>query len=89
MITPEVNLPGNQEKQFEADCQEQPTTDTANEASQTVKNTNKNTIFLEIPYKGQVISDEFDLTNPMFREECQIKSINSEDIDVEERAREQ
>ena len=27
---------------------------------------------MEIPYKGQVISDEFDLTNPMFREECQI-----------------
>ena len=26
--------------------------------------------FVEIPYKGQVISDEFDLTNPKFREEC-------------------
>ena len=47
---------------------------------------------MEIPYKGQVISDEFDLTNPMFREECQnflsqIKINNSEAIDVEERTR--
>ena len=42
---------------------------TTNEASQTAKN--GNTSFVEIPYKGQVISDEFDLTNPKFREECQ------------------
>ena len=47
---------------------------------------------MEIPYKGQVISDEFDLTNPMFREEWQnflseIKINNSEATDVEERTR--
>ena len=63
---------------------------TTNEASQTAKN--GNTSFVEIPYKGQVISDEFDLTNPMFREECQnvlsqIKINISEAIDVEERTR--
>ncbi|XP_015754509.1 PREDICTED: uncharacterized protein LOC107334120 [Acropora digitifera] len=56
-------------KQFEADCQEQPTTKTTNEASQTVKNGNTN--FVEITYKCQVISDECDLTNPRFKEECQ------------------
>lgn len=63
---------------------------TTNEASQTAKN--GNTSFVEIPYKGQVISDEFDLTNPKFREECQnflsqIKINISEAIDVEERTR--
>ena len=65
-------------------------TTTCIEASQTV--TTGNTSFVEIPYKGQVISDEFDLTNPMFRGECQnflsqIKINNSEAIDVEERTR--
>ena len=48
LITPEDNPHGNQEKQFEADCQEQPTTKTTNEASITVKNGNTN--FLEITY---------------------------------------
>ena len=47
---------------------------------------------MEIPYKDQVISDEFDLTNPMFREECQnflsqIQINNAEAVDVEERTR--
>ena len=65
-------------------------TTTCIEASQTVKT--GNTSFVEIPYKGQVISDEFDLTNPMFREVCrnflgQIQINNSEAIDVEERTR--
>ena len=68
LITPEDYPQGNQDKQFEADCQEQPTAKTTNEASQTVKN--GNTRFVEIPYKCQVICDEFDLTNAMFREEC-------------------
>ena len=90
LITLEDNPQGNQEKQLEADCQEQPTAKTTNEASQTVKN--GYTSFVKISYKGQVISDEFDLTNPMFREECQnflsqIKIINTEAIDVEERTR--
>ena len=61
LITRKDNPQGNQEKQFEADCQEQATAKTINEASQTVKNVN--TSFVEILYKGQVISDEFDLTN--------------------------
>ena len=93
LITPEDNPKGNQEKQFEEHCQEEPTEKkTTNEASQTAKN--GNTSFVEIPYKGQVISDEFDLTNPMFREECQnflsqIKINISEAIDVEERTRRQ
>ena len=66
LITPEDSPKGKQGKQFEADCQEEPTekTTTSIEASQTVKT--GNTSFVEIPYKGQVISDEFDLTNPMF-----------------------
>ena len=90
LITPEDNPQGNQEKQFEADCQEQRTAKTTNEASQTVQN--GNTSFVEIPYKGQLISDEFDLANPMSREECQnflsqFKINNSEAIDVEERTR--
>ena len=90
LITPEGNPQGNQEIQLEADCQEEPTAETSSEASQTVKN--GNTCFVEIPFKGQVVSDEFDLTNPMFREECQnflsqIKINNSEAIDVEERTR--
>ena len=90
LITPEDNPHGNQEKQFEADCQEQPTRKTDNEASQTVKI--RNTNFVEITYEGlgQVISDECDLTNPRFRVECQnflrqIKINYSEAIDVEER----
>ncbi|XP_044179011.1 uncharacterized protein LOC114971244 [Acropora millepora] len=90
LITREDNPHGNQEKQFEADCQEQPTTKTTNEALQTVKNGNTN--FVEITYKGQVISDECDLSNPRFKEECQdflsqIKINYSEAIDVEERTR--
>ena len=56
LITPEDNPQGNQEKQFEADCQEQPTAKTTNEASQTIKN--GNTSFVEIPYKGQVNNSE-------------------------------
>ena len=47
---------------------------------------------MEITYKGQVISDECDLTNPRFKEECQnflseIKINYSEAIDAEERTR--
>ena len=91
LITPEDNPNGNQEKQFEADCQEETTEKKkTNEASRTAKN--GNTSFVEIPFKVQVISDEFDLTNPKFREECQnflsqIKINISEAIDVEERTR--
>ena len=58
----------NQEKQFEADGREQPTAKATTETSQAVKNGNVS--FVEMRYNGQVVSDSFDLTNPMFRGEC-------------------
>ena len=50
LITPEDNPNGNQEKQFEADCQEETTEKKkkTNEASRTAKNGNAS--FVELPY---------------------------------------
>lgn len=91
LIAPEDDIQGDKELQFASDYQEQPTSNVATEASEITK-TDQSVSFREIHSRGQAVSDEFDLTNPTFREDCQeylskIKISEAEAEMIEERTR--
>ena len=90
LIAPEHNTNIDQESDFGADYQKPPTGKNVTEQSETFNN--EDVGFVQVPYKEEVVSDEFDLTNPTFIDKCreylsQIKITSSEVEDVEKMTR--
>ena len=90
LIAPEHNENIDQESVFAADDEQQPTGKSTTEQSETFNNVDAG--YVQIPYKEQVVSDKFDLTNPTLTGKCReylskIKMTSSEVEDVEKMTR--